>query len=209
MFSREKNMKKVLSLIFALLLVVPSIFIFSACGEDKTPQDSITVESLQKVYYLNEQLSCEGAVLKYTYDGREVVVDVNADMISGFTTSSAGEKSCYISYQDKIIKFNYTVLNLVGNKFVHLKNVDASNNETGSNSEVLLLNKDYTFSITNKYSTIKGQYTILPTGDITLTHEVQIDEENKETQTMRFTKENDMFILSVNNIKSYYKLSKA
>lgn len=202
-------MKKVLSLIFALLLIVPSIFIFSACGEDRTSQDSIVVENLENVYYLNEKLNCEGAVLKYTYDGREVVVDVNSDMISGFTTSSVGLKSCYISYQDKIIKFDYTVLNLVGNKFVHLKDIDASNNETAANSNVLLFNKNYTFSMRKGEETIEGKYTILSTGDITLTYDVKIDEENKETRTIKLIKENDKFIINENNIKSYYKLSKA
>lgn len=202
-------MKKVLSLIFAFLFIVPSIFIFSACGEDKTSKNSIIVESLSNVYYLNEELNCEGAVLKCTYDGREVVVDVNSDMISGFTTSSAGSKSCYISYQDKIIKFDYTVLNLVGNKFVHLKDVDTSNNETGSNSNVLLLNKNYTFSMRKGEETIEGKYTILSTGDITLTYDVKIDEENKETRTKKLIKDNDMFIINENNIKSYYELSKA
>lgn len=57
--------------------------------------------------------------------------------------------------------------------------------------------------------TIEGKYTILSTGDITLTYDVKIDEENKETRTIKLIKENDMFIINENNIKSYYKLSKA
>jgi len=50
-------------------------------------------------YYVGDTLSVSGGVLTLTYsDGSEVTVDLTADMVSGFDSSSAGTKTLTVSY---------------------------------------------------------------------------------------------------------------
>ena len=184
-------MKKFLSVLFAFMLIIPCAGLFAACGNNDE-QQKLVVENMQNVYYLNEELNLENAVIKYSSDGKDAYVDVTDEMIRGFSTKSAGAKTMYIIYQGEKIEFNYTVLNLAGATFESTrvykledgKEVDVESFAKGD--FCIVFNRDGTYNSTSLNQEQSGIYTILTNGNIKLSYT-----EDEEEKTVILNKKSD------------------
>ena len=91
------------------LLAILSLFLFSfaltACGESKIE----LVKDFKLEYNIGEELDVSGGVIKYTNGGEEKLVSLTADMVTGFNSQTAGERTLIITYEDLQTTIKYTV----------------------------------------------------------------------------------------------------
>ncbi len=91
------------------LLAILSLFLFSfaltACGESKIE----LVEDFKLEYNIGEELDVSGGVIKYTNGGEEKLVSLTADMVTGFNSQTAGERTLIITYEGLQTTVKYTV----------------------------------------------------------------------------------------------------
>lgn len=81
----------------------------AGCGE-KTPTLEVTTE-FKAEYYIGETVDVTGGILTYTDKaGNEKYIAIEDDMITGFTTTTEGERSMIITYEDLTILYPYTVV---------------------------------------------------------------------------------------------------
>lgn len=116
-------MKKSLAvgLVFSLVLAVAGLF--TACGKDnaadekakttdggENPQVVLSIYSdFDTTYYVGQTLNISGGILNYTKDGKTNKVAITEEMISGFSTDTAGNRNMIVTYQDEQLLINYTV----------------------------------------------------------------------------------------------------
>ena len=105
-----KKFTKVMSLVLAIFCIS---LCFAGCeiGASKTLK-SINVASgtIKTTYNVGEQLDLTGAKLALNYSDKsksEIAIDLN--MVTGFDSSTAGEKILTITYKEKTTTVNYTV----------------------------------------------------------------------------------------------------
>ena len=115
-----KKLTKILS--FAIAFVCFSLC-FAGCSFNlgqKPTLESIDIKgSIQTEYAINERLNLNGAKLILTYSNdSQKELDVTASMVSGFDTTTAGNKTLTITYKEKTARVDYIVKNeyLIGNK---------------------------------------------------------------------------------------------
>jgi len=103
-------LKKTLTLMLAFLIVLCPLSL-SACkdknddddknnpGTTDNPLVSITLsENLKDTFFLNEELNLDGIDVVLTYkDDSTKNIDLSLDMISGFDTSTTGEKTLTVT----------------------------------------------------------------------------------------------------------------
>lgn len=108
--------KRILSALFAFILMLCP-FILSACG-DKDPEDTTpTITKIEVVgefkttYFVGESLSIDDLEIKITKsDDSTSNVTLTSEMISGFDSTTAGEKTLTVTYDGKTTTVNYTVV---------------------------------------------------------------------------------------------------
>ncbi len=115
-------LKKLTKSILAFALIVCS-FALVACKKDnnsnsETPSGK-TVEKIELLttlatsFYVGDELDIDEAKIKVTYtDQTTEEIVITSQMVSGFDTASAGEKSLTITYGSKTISVPYTVAEL-------------------------------------------------------------------------------------------------
>lgn len=108
--------KRILSALFAFILMLCP-FILSACG-DKDPEDTTpTITKIEVVgefkttYFVGESLSIDDLEIKIIKsDDSTSNVTLTSEMISGFDSTTAGEKTLTVTYDGKTTTVNYTVV---------------------------------------------------------------------------------------------------
>lgn len=115
-----RKLTKILS--FAIAFVCLSLC-FAGCGLDSKPTlDSIGIKgTIQTQYTINEELNLNDAKLILTYsDDTQKELDITSNMITGFDTTTVGNKTLTITYKEKTTQINYVVKNeiKVGNKMI-------------------------------------------------------------------------------------------
>lgn len=108
--------KRILSACFAFILMLCP-FILSACG-DKDPEDTTpTITKIEVVgefkttYFVGEDLIIDNLEIKITKsDETTSNVALTSEMISGFDSTTAGEKTLTITYNEKTTTVAYTVI---------------------------------------------------------------------------------------------------
>lgn len=120
-------LKKFSSLMFALLLMISCPFLLTACKKDKdkgsgggggddTPSTP-TIESIEVLgeikdtYFVGDELDITGIQVKITKsDDSTETIDLVAEMISGFDTTTAGEKTLTVTYEEETATVVYYVV---------------------------------------------------------------------------------------------------
>ena len=99
---------KILTIAFLCALIVP---VFAGCFGGGNPK--LELHTSPAVYYaVGDSINLENAKVKYG----ENYVTITDNMVSGFSTATAGEKKMTVSYEGKSITINYTVFeNVVNN----------------------------------------------------------------------------------------------
>ena len=112
---------------FALLLMISCPFVLTACKKDKDDDNkgggngggsgSTTIESVEIVgelktnYFVGDELDIEGIQVKITKsDNSTETITLTANMISGFDTTSAGEKTLTVTYEEETATVVYYVV---------------------------------------------------------------------------------------------------
>ena len=68
-------------------------------------------EGFKSEYNLNEQLDVTGGILTYTDEtGKEKYVAITEDMVSGFVSTSFGERNMVVEYEGNTILYPYTIV---------------------------------------------------------------------------------------------------
>lgn len=108
-------MKKITKIMLSLLLVVVAfagVIGFSGCElGNKTAITNIGLtKEIQKEYFLNEKLELNDAKLIVTLaDLTQKELIITNDMITGFDSSTSGEKTLVITFQGKQVEVQYSV----------------------------------------------------------------------------------------------------
>lgn len=101
--------KLIFGISFVLIMVLCPLFLV-ACGE--TPTLTLTLEhSFKTEYFVGDELDVAGGKLKYTQNNNSTIVDIEENMVSNFSTATAGSKEMTVSYNDLQIKIPYQVYN--------------------------------------------------------------------------------------------------
>jgi len=100
-----KILKKSFLLLFLLVAIMPML---AGCL-NKEPKLELNVE-FKNEYVIGETLDVTGGILLYTdKTGHKTYVEMQENMITGFSTETAGERSMIISYENETILFTYSV----------------------------------------------------------------------------------------------------
>ncbi len=106
-------MKKITKILLMFVLVVScfaGVVAFAGCKEKTLTNIGLSKE-IKTEYQLNEKLDLLDAKLVLTYsDNTQNELTISSDMISGFDTMSAGQKTLIITYQSKEVKVDYVVV---------------------------------------------------------------------------------------------------
>ena len=86
--------------ILVLLLLVLTACLFAACGEDPVSPEIEIKAAFKTEYVIGDELDVSGGILAYTNeDGQTKDVEITEEMISGFTTETAGTRSMVLTYE--------------------------------------------------------------------------------------------------------------
>ena len=101
--------KSIISFIFCALCVFLIPFVAVGCT-DKMGADGLEISNAFKTEYeIGETLDVSGGVLKCVIDGKEDFVPITVEMVSGFDSSTAGDKQLVITYNEMTTTLNYKV----------------------------------------------------------------------------------------------------
>ena len=115
--------KKILNILLVAVVAFTSIFILSACGEEKEPY--IEAHNLITEYYMGEDLILEGASVRFyeDKDSKEYeTIPLTREMVTGFSTDTAGSRTMTITYKTYTTKLDYTVKELTNEYALELYN---------------------------------------------------------------------------------------
>lgn len=131
---RNNKLKVFISSLALVMFILPAVLIFAGCSGS---QGTLSVrKNFKTSYTLNESLDVSGGYLDYvSKDGEEMLVEVQADMILGFSTTTSGTRTMTIVYQDASLELKYTVSNFVYGDYA-VSNIKTVNNLTGEFTEV-------------------------------------------------------------------------
>ncbi len=131
---RNNKLKVFISSLALVMFILPAVLIFFFFSGS---QGTLSVrKNFKTSYTLNESLDVSGGYLDYvSKDGEELLVEVQADMILGFSTTTSGTRTMTIVYQDASLELKYTVSNFVYGDYA-VSNIKTVNNLTGEFTEV-------------------------------------------------------------------------
>ena len=107
-------MKKITKILLMFVLIIScfaGVVAFAGCKENSKTITNIGLsKEIKTEYKLNEKLDLLDAKLVVTFnDATQSVLIITNDMISGFDTTTTGQKTLTITYQTKEIKVDYVV----------------------------------------------------------------------------------------------------
>ncbi len=115
--------KKFFSIFFALIIIASCPFFVTACKKKKKdpgttpPPPAPTIESIEilgtiaTTYFVGDTLNIDGIQVKiYMSDETTDTITLTNSMISGFDTTTAGEKTLTVTYEGETATVNYTVV---------------------------------------------------------------------------------------------------
>lgn len=131
---RNNKLKVFISSLALVLFILPAVLIFAGCSGS---QGTLSVrKNFKTSYTLNESLDVSGGYLDYvSKDGEELLVEVKADMVLGFSATTPGTRTMTIVYQDASLELKYTVSNFVYGDYA-VSNIKTVNNLTGEFTEI-------------------------------------------------------------------------
>lgn len=107
----KKNNLLKLTFVICLALIIP--LIIQGCDLFGGKAKLSLHQEIKTSYEINETLDVSGGLLKYIdEDGNESFIEITSDMVSGFTTQTAGTRNMVISYNQKQVMVEYTVYEL-------------------------------------------------------------------------------------------------
>ncbi len=109
--------KRVLAAALGIGLALAGAGLLTACGGgngntpgETTQKDGLSIHTnFDTTYYVGQDLDVTGGILNYTKDGKTTQIAVTEGMISGFTTTSAGNRNMIVTYEGETLIINYTV----------------------------------------------------------------------------------------------------
>ena len=107
-----KTRKKLLAVLGVISLVLLSTFLLVGCNEEPSTQEPILSlkTSFQTEYEIGEELNILGGQLLYTDEnGKETTVDIEESFVTGFDSSTLGEKTMTVTYLGKSINVDYVI----------------------------------------------------------------------------------------------------
>lgn len=127
--------KKILVAGLGIGLAIAGAGLLTACGGNNTPDGLLIHTEFDTTYYVGQNLDVSGGVLDYTKNGKTTQITVTDDMISGFTTESAGTRDMIVTYQGETLVISYTVSDVPTKSDVSTSRVYKSNNVKTDGSE--------------------------------------------------------------------------
>ena len=160
-----KTRKKLLAVLGVISLVLLSTFLLVACNEEPSTQEPILSlkTSFQTEYEIGEELNILGGQLLYTDEnGKETTVDIEISFVTGFDSTTAGEKKLTINYLDKSIEVDYVVYP----EFMEINTYYQAVSLLDNSYNYLKLISEETFEFTSNYiptfeSGTKREFTIV------------------------------------------------
>ena len=105
----EKTKSKLFIGVTLALILFACLTVLTACGD---PSKIEVSTNFQTVYYVGEALNVDGGKLTYTdEEGKLSIVDISEEFVTGFDTSTYGEKEMTIIYGGVSTTVKYTVYN--------------------------------------------------------------------------------------------------
>lgn len=101
-------MKRILS----LLLVLTSVLVLVACGQTEKTLSSIKIETpaTKLEYQIGDAIDLTGLVVKAVYSDQTEETIAHADFaVTGFDSTTVGEKTLTITYQEKTVTFKVDI----------------------------------------------------------------------------------------------------
>ena len=160
-----KTRKKLLAVLGVISLVLLSTFLLVGCNEEPSTQEPILSlkTSFQTEYEIGEELNISGGQLLYTDEnGKETTVDIEISFVTGFDSTTAGEKKLTINYLDKSIEVDYVVYP----EFMEINTYYQAVSLLDNSYNYLKLISEETFEFTSNYiptfeSGTKREFTIV------------------------------------------------
>ena len=106
-----KSRKSLWSIILIVSLLLVSTFLLFGCNKENIKEPTLSLKTpFQTEYKLNESLNVTGGQLLYTDEkGEESTVDIEESFVTGFDSSTLGEKTMTITYLGKSINVYYVI----------------------------------------------------------------------------------------------------
>ena len=150
--------KKIFTMVMCLCFILPCTLLLVACGGDTK---YIEVVGVSNLYIVGDELDYENAEVHYFESETSAnyqTIDLTADMVSGFSTSTVGTREMIITYDGLECKITYSVYtmdsvlesaknNLLTNSFKILQ----SEGEYNSISEAIYNKQCLYFSISSDF----------------------------------------------------------
>ena len=110
-----KKSTKILTFTVAFICIIGLCAVLFFNFGQKPTLESIGIKgSIQTQYTINEELNLNDAKLILTYsDDTQKEIDITSNMITGFDTTTVGNKTLTITYNGKTAKVNYVVSELL------------------------------------------------------------------------------------------------
>lgn len=107
---KTQNKTKIMFSILVLLLLVLTACLFAACGEGPVSPEIEIKAAFKTEYVIGDELDVSGGILAHTNeDGQTKDVEITEEMISGFTTETAGTRSMVLTYEGLTLTIEYEV----------------------------------------------------------------------------------------------------
>lgn len=159
-------MKKFFKIVAIVIMALVSSTVLSACFGNESKAKLEIFKTFDSEYLMGEQVNTAGGVLKYTdKNGNVDLIDITADMIVDFDTSTYGHKTLTISYEGLRVTTNYKVYNLRLGVYLYTKIMTGGSDtipfRVGIGQpykyDAFIINDDFTIDCVN-YSPATVQY---------------------------------------------------
>ncbi len=156
--------KSIIAFTLLSLMVLVMSFMAGCSGGAKIELSS----KIQTDYFLNDNLNVTGGQITYTNEeGKVSIVDLDKNFVTGFDTSTYGQKEFTIVYEGVSTKVKYNVYNFVaGNyteiaqKVINKKTGEVTYEDVTQDQSNLIINKDYTLSLSMHSTNNEYKYTL-------------------------------------------------
>ena len=163
---------------FAIAFVCLSLcFVGCSFGSNPTIERIDVKGSIQTEYAINEELNLNDAKLILTYSNdSQKEIKLIASMISGFDTTTVGNKTLTVTYKEKTTQINYVVKNeiKVENKRVKFGEY--------FQQEEYKINQDGSLTLTNNYAYSEAPVVLVLNNDFTGTFSQTYQEHHIEIE---------------------------
>lgn len=173
-----KSKKSLFTVLVAVGMLLISLFLLVGCNEEPSKQTpTIAIKTpFQTEYFLNEELNVSGGVLVYTDEnGVEHLINIEENMITGFNSTTYGNKNLFLSYNNLTTPIDYTVYNFVCDYYTAVQQKTVSYNQTRYqdylDTLIYTFNTNYAGSKNDGTFSYPFTYSLNLDGSFTLTYE--------------------------------------